>query len=122
MKRAKASAGREPPRGGDGERKKRGREGTAAARIASGVEPAAMRWRNEASESEGPEGTAAKRRPRALMKDSSSIGRAPVSKTGGWGFDSLLSCHSRHDEGVSGVAAGFGTYGAAQGLGPASQI
>jgi hypothetical protein len=25
------------------------------------------------------------------QKDSSSIGRAPVSKTGGWGFDSLLS-------------------------------
>ncbi len=24
---------------------------------------------------------------------SSSIGRAPVSKTGGWGFDSLLACH-----------------------------
>jgi hypothetical protein len=23
---------------------------------------------------------------------SSSIGRAPVSKTGGWGFDSLLPC------------------------------
>ena len=26
------------------------------------------------------------------MKANSSIGRAPVSKTGGWGFDSLLSC------------------------------
>src|SRR3977135_853099 len=26
------------------------------------------------------------------MKASSSIGRAPVSKTGGWGFDSLLAC------------------------------
>jgi preprotein translocase subunit SecE len=26
------------------------------------------------------------------VEDSSSIGRAPVSKTGGWGFDSLLSC------------------------------
>src|SRR4029453_5222117 len=28
-------------------------------------------------------------------KDSSSIGRTPVSKTGGWGFDSLLSCQYR---------------------------
>ena len=28
-------------------------------------------------------------------KGSSSIGRAPVSKTGGWGFDSLLPCSSR---------------------------
>ncbi len=27
-----------------------------------------------------------------VIEDSSSIGRAPVSKTGGWGFDSLLSC------------------------------
>ena len=26
-------------------------------------------------------------------KASSSIGRAPVSKTGGWGFDPLLACH-----------------------------
>ena len=26
------------------------------------------------------------------MKECSSIGRAPVSKTGGWGFDSLRSC------------------------------
>ena len=26
---------------------------------------------------------------------SSSIGRAPVSKTGGWGFDSLLACQLR---------------------------
>ena len=25
----------------------------------------------------------------------SSIGRAPVSKTGGWGFDSLRSCQSK---------------------------
>ena len=29
------------------------------------------------------------------MKASSSIGRAPVSKTGGWGFDSLLACQIR---------------------------
>ena len=28
------------------------------------------------------------------MKECSSIGRAPVSKTGGWGFDSLRSCHN----------------------------
>jgi hypothetical protein len=26
-------------------------------------------------------------------KASSSIGRAAVSKTAGWGFDSLLACH-----------------------------
>jgi hypothetical protein len=26
------------------------------------------------------------------LKDTSSIGRAPVSKTGGWGFESLVSC------------------------------
>ena len=29
------------------------------------------------------------------MQASSSIGRAPVSKTGGWGFDSLLACQMR---------------------------
>jgi preprotein translocase subunit SecE len=29
------------------------------------------------------------------VKASSSIGRAPVSKTGGWGFDSLLACQIR---------------------------
>jgi uncharacterized protein len=29
-----------------------------------------------------------------LPKASSSIGRVPVSKTGGWGFESLLACHS----------------------------
>ncbi len=28
----------------------------------------------------------------AVVQASSSIGRAPVSKTGGWGFDSLLAC------------------------------
>ena len=28
------------------------------------------------------------------LKASSSIGRAAVSKTAGWGFDSLLACHS----------------------------
>ena len=27
------------------------------------------------------------------FKASSSIGRAAVSKTAGWGFDSLLACH-----------------------------
>ena len=27
-----------------------------------------------------------------LPKGSGSIGRAPVSKTGGWGFESLLPC------------------------------
>ena len=27
------------------------------------------------------------------MEECSSIGRAPVSKTGGWGFESLLACH-----------------------------
>src|SRR5678815_4639669 len=27
-------------------------------------------------------------------KVSSSIGRAPVSKTGGWGFESLLTCQT----------------------------
>jgi hypothetical protein len=31
----------------------------------------------------------------AGLKVSSSIGRAPVSKTGGWGFDSLLACTER---------------------------
>lgn len=30
------------------------------------------------------------------LKASSSIGRAAVSKTAGWGFDSLLACHLRH--------------------------
>ena len=28
-----------------------------------------------------------------LLQASSSIGRAAVSKTAGWGFDSLLACH-----------------------------
>jgi hypothetical protein len=28
-----------------------------------------------------------------IVKASSSIGRAAVSKTAGWGFDSLLACH-----------------------------
>src|SRR3569623_854617 len=35
---------------------------------------------------------------RCLLKNthaSSSIGRAAVSKTAGWGFDSLLACHFR---------------------------
>jgi hypothetical protein len=31
-------------------------------------------------------------RPDSVPKGSSSTGRAPVSKTGGWGFDSLLPC------------------------------
>jgi hypothetical protein len=30
-------------------------------------------------------------------KASSSIGRAAVSKTAGWGFDSLLACHQTDD-------------------------
>jgi hypothetical protein len=29
----------------------------------------------------------------AQVQGSSSIGRAAVSKTAGWGFDSLLPCH-----------------------------
>ena len=29
------------------------------------------------------------------VEASSSIGRAAVSKTAGWGFDSLLACHER---------------------------
>lgn len=28
-----------------------------------------------------------------VIKASSSIGRASVSKTEGWGFDALLACH-----------------------------
>ena len=36
-------------------------------------------------------------RPRGL-KASSSIGRAPVSKTGGWGFESLLACQTAAPE------------------------
>ena len=31
---------------------------------------------------------------KALIKECSSTGRAPVSKTGGWGFEPLHSCHS----------------------------
>ena len=31
------------------------------------------------------------------LKASSSIGRAAVSKTAGWGFDSLLACHTGSD-------------------------
>jgi hypothetical protein len=30
---------------------------------------------------------------RGFLQASSSIGRAAVSKTAGWGFDSLLACH-----------------------------
>ena len=30
-----------------------------------------------------------------VIKASSSIGRAAVSKTAGWGFDSLLACHDQ---------------------------
>ena len=30
-----------------------------------------------------------------VLKANSSIGRAPVSKTGGWGFESLLACQLR---------------------------
>jgi preprotein translocase subunit SecE len=35
------------------------------------------------------------------VKASSSIGRAPVSKTGGWGFDSLLACQSSRKRDVT---------------------
>ena len=31
----------------------------------------------------------------AISKASSSIGRAAVSKTAGWGFDSLLACQGK---------------------------
>ena len=31
-----------------------------------------------------------------MLQASSSIGRAAVSKTAGWGFDSLLACHLQH--------------------------
>ena len=55
------------------------------------MEPPAERRRNGASEEAG--GNRPRSRHRERRKDSSSIGRAPVSKTGGWGFDSLLSCH-----------------------------
>jgi hypothetical protein len=34
----------------------------------------------------------------ALSEGSSSTGRAPVSKTGGWGFESLLPCSDGRDE------------------------
>ena len=37
------------------------------------------------------------------VEASSSIGRAPVSKTGGWGFDSLLACQVRSARGVVGA-------------------
>src|SRR5438874_7999270 len=47
-------------------------------------EPAKRRASERVGESEG--------RSPSVEEDSSSIGRAPVSKTGGWGFDSLLSC------------------------------
>jgi hypothetical protein len=33
--------------------------------------------------------------PQALPEECSSMARAPVSKTGGWGFESLHSCHRR---------------------------
>ena len=35
-------------------------------------------------------------RGRVTTKGNSSIGRAAVSKTAGWGFDSLLACHLLH--------------------------
>ncbi len=42
--------------------------------------------------------TAATRNPKPetwnLEKASSSNGRAPDSKSGGWGFKSLLACHA----------------------------
>ena len=37
-----------------------------------------------------------------MAQASSSIGRAPVSKTGGWGFDSLLACQSPRGGGRAG--------------------
>jgi preprotein translocase subunit SecE len=39
-----------------------------------------------------------------VKKDSSSIGRAPVSKTGGWGFDSLLSCQFGNTDRANGAS------------------
>src|SRR3954467_13759396 len=36
-------------------------------------------------------------RARTRSQGSSSIGRVPVSKTGGWGFESLLPCEVRRD-------------------------
>ena len=33
--------------------------------------------------------------PQALPEECSSMARAPVSKTGGWGFESLHSCQAR---------------------------
>src|SRR5690606_39867161 len=36
-----------------------------------------------------------------LLKASSSIGRAPVSKTGCWGFESLLACHKKVSYGMT---------------------
>jgi hypothetical protein len=35
--------------------------------------------------------------PQVRVKGNSSIGRAPVSKTGGWGFESLLPCVRLYD-------------------------
>jgi preprotein translocase subunit SecE len=40
------------------------------------------------------------------MEASSSIGRAPVSKTGGWGFDSLLACQPSLT--LAGAAVSYG--------------
>ena len=37
----------------------------------------------------------------AHWKASSSIGRAPVSKTGRWGFESLLACQFETEEGMA---------------------
>src|SRR6059058_860780 len=53
----------------------------------SGASGEALAERSEPGGVQGP--------PPIQAKDSSSIGRAPVSKTGGWGFDSLLSCQFR---------------------------
>jgi hypothetical protein len=51
------------------------------------------------------------RRPsRAKSNGSSSIGRAPVSKTGGWGFDSLLPCSRGAMAGGRLAGAGVGAH------------
>ncbi len=42
-----------------------------------------------------------------LSEGSSSTGRAPVSKTGGWGFESLLPCVLVGSDGISDGAAGI---------------
>ncbi len=48
---------------------------------------------------------------RGSGKASSSIGRAPVSKTGGWGFEPLLACHPRSGPGPLRWRPGIGASG-----------